>query len=306
MRTVLIGAVESTAVALEALQQAGHPPAMVLTLSPELGPRQHSDYVDLAPLATADTEVRHIQRTSSAEVLDCVRETDPDFLFVIGWSQLVGPDLRAAAKTFTIGFHPTALPRHRGRAPIAWSILLGLRETGSSLFIIDEGTDTGPILAQRQISIDPRETVASLITKQLDALRTMLSALVPDLASGNWEARPQDHSQASYCAARGPRDGLIDWKAPADEIDRLVRASGHPYPGAFAYCGDRRVTVWSSEPENLPHPYYAGPGQVVCQIDDRPVVCCGDGRFLRLTDYATETGERLKGQVRLTREIDLS
>lgn len=306
MRTVLIGAVESTATALESLTAAGYPPNLLLTLDPTRGRARHSDYVDLAALADPATEVQHIRQTNAPEIVDRVRALAPDFLFIIGWSQVVGPALIAAARHFAIGFHPTALPVMRGRAPIAWTILLDVRETAASLFVIDEGIDSGPILAQHPITVDPRETADSLMDKHLDALRAMMAKLVPELAEGRYEMQAQDEDRASYCAGRRPQDGLIDWNAPAKEIDRLVRASGRPYPGAFAYVGPERLTVWASQPVELAHPHYAIAGQVLHFVDDQPVVFCGDGHGLRLIEYEMSNGARLKGQARLTREIDAS
>lgn len=298
MRSVLIGAVESSAIALQALRAAGHPPDSVITLDREIGKKRHSDYVDLEPLAGPDTTVLRCRNANKPEIISHVRGANPDFLFVIGWSQIVGAELQSCARNFTIGFHPTALPLYRGRAPLAWTILLGLTETAGSLFIIDDGVDSGPILAQKQVLVSPRETVASLMDKHMDALRAMLDDLIPALACGDWQEQQQNHSKASYCAARRPEDGLVDWSAPAESIDRLVRATTRPYPGAFTFTRTSRVTIWSCEPVRLSNSYYGQVGQIVCFEDDCPVVLCGVGEYVRLTDYEVEGDKMLTGQPR--------
>lgn len=299
MRTVLIGAVESSATTLRVLTELGHPPALVATLDPETGRARHSDYVDLGPLAGPDSEVVRIAKVNDPAFIGRVRDLSPDFVFVIGWSQIVGPELRAAAGNCAIGFHPTALPKHRGRAVLAWTILLGELETGCSLFVIDDGVDSGPLLAQERFAVAPREDVTTLMGKHIAALERMLQTLVPRLAAGTWETVVQDDGLASYCAGRRAEDGLIDWSQDADAIDRLIRAVSAPYPGAFTFTRKRRLTIWEAEPIDLPNPWHAADGQIVLHDDGAPVVRCGDGRFLRLLRYDTDDGAPLIGQPRL-------
>lgn len=284
MRTVLIGAVGSTAAVLAALVEAGHPPALIVTLPPEAGRKTHSDYVDLR-----ESSVQYVERTG--EAADAIRAVDPDHIFVVGWSQLVGPEIRKLARGYCIGYHPTALPQLRGRAPIGWTILAGLTETGSTLFVLGDDADTGPILAQRRFELDARETVATLIDKHLEALRAMTLDLLPRL--NTVVPIPQPETGVSYGCRRTADDSCIDWTASREEVDRLVRASSRPYGGAFTFTSKRRVTVWCAEPVELPYPVFAAPGQVVTYLDSCPVVRCGDGAMLRLTETDTD----LVGQV---------
>ncbi len=298
MRTALVGAVGSTATALRAMQAAGHPPLLVGTFDPQTGAKRHSDYVDLAGIADSRVAVRHIHDVNDPDFVARLHDLDLDFLFVIGWSQIVRREAQAAARHFAIGYHPTALPEHRGRAPLAWTILLGLERTGSSLFVIDEGVDSGAILAQESFDLGPRETIPTLLDKHLAALDRMMGALVLRLAAGDLSAEPQDAALASYCAVRRPDDGLIDWTRDAAAIDRLVRACSRPYPGAFTYTRKRRVAVWRAEPVRLPNRHFAQPGQVVFVEDGKPVVLCGDSTYLRIDEYETADGAPITGQPR--------
>jgi len=299
MRTVLIGAVGSTEVVLRALQDAGYPPVLLATLAPDIGRKRHADYVDLSALATEATEVLHIENSSDSAFVEQVHVAQPDIIMVIGWSQVVHQELRDAARWFTVGFHPTLLPAMRGRAVIGWTILLGLEETGTTLFVIDEGVDSGPILAQDRFSLDPRETVASLSDKVVRSLDRMLRDVLPRLIDGTAQPRPQSDEGASYCAKRTAADGLIDWTRPAAEIDRLIRASGRPYAGAFTFTSKRRLMVWAAEPCPAAVRFHAAPGQVVDYRDGDPIVLCGDGALLRIAEYEASDGRPLTGQVRL-------
>src|SRR3546814_2322762 len=97
---------------------------------------------------------------NAADVLEAVSALAPDYVFVIGWSQICKPAFRQAAGGQVIGYHPAPLPRLRGRAVIPWTILLDEKITASTLFWIDDGVDSGPILAQRYFHIAPDETAA--------------------------------------------------------------------------------------------------------------------------------------------------
>lgn len=303
MRTVLIGAVGSTEIVLRAMQEAGHAPTLLATLSPETGPRRHGDYVDLSKLVDRETQVVFVEATNDPAFIDQMRAVAPEIIFVVGWSQIVGPELRATASRHCIGFHPTLLPALRGRAAIGWTILLGLKQSGATLFEISEDVDDGPILAQLPIALDARETVATLADKLSAALAQMIRSLLPTLADGSATARPQPTQGISFCARRTAADNLIDWDGSQETIDRLVRASSRPYSGAFTFTRKRRVTIWAAEPCSLPYPYHAAAGQVVAYMDGDPIVRCGNGNFLRVTEYEA-TGTRLAGQVRFRARLE--
>ena len=297
MRAVLIGAVGSTEIVLRAMQEARIPPILLVTLDPEVGPRRHADYVNLASMVTEDTQVLFVEKTSDSDFVQYMRTLSPDILLVIGWSQIVGPELRATARHGCIGFHPSLLPALRGRAVIGWTILLGLTETGATLFRITDGVDDGPILAQQQIALDERENVATLVSKLTKALEQMIRELLPRLESGDAEAKEQPVEGISYCARRTAADNLINWQGGQEAIDRLIRASSQPYSGAFTFTRKRKVTVWAAEPWQHQHAYHAATGQLVDFIDGDPIVYCGNGEYLRITQYDSGATPLL-GQIR--------
>lgn len=303
MRTVLIGAVGSTEIILRAMHDADQPPVLVATLSPEVGRERHADYVDLGALATAETQLIHVDRLTDAAYLEAVERAEPDVIFVVGWSQMVGPKLRASARRYCIGFHPTLLPALRGRAAIGWTILLGLRETGATLFEIADDVDSGPVLAQDRIALSERENVGSLAAKLSSSLNRMIRDLLPKLADGSAVPVPQNEDAASYCARRTSEDNLIDWTASTQDIDRLIRASSAPYSGAFTFTRKRRVTIWAAVPWQLPYAYHSAAGQIVEYVEGDPVVRCGDGGFLRITHYEADEF-RLSGQVKFRSDME--
>jgi methionyl-tRNA formyltransferase len=280
MRTVLIGAVESSRIALRTAAGApGWEVAAVVTLPRELAAR-HSDYADLSGDArAAGARLIPAADCNAVEVVDAIRAAEPDCVLVIGWSQICRPNLLAAASGRFIGYHPAPLPRLRGRAAIPWTILLDEKITASTLFWLDGGVDTGALLAQQFFHVAHDETAASLYERHLTALAELLSESLDRLKAGDAARRPQDERFATWAAKRTPEDGLIDWARPVKDIWRLVRAVGRPYPGAFTHLGDERLVIWAAEPVSAER-HLGLPGQVVIREANGFVVRCGDGGLL--------------------------
>lgn len=274
---VYVGAVELSYIGLEELLQQGVRPELVVTLHPHLGGR-HSDFADLAQLAVAhDIPVQFVDNINEPALIERLERSRPDYVLVIGWSQLIKPELLALPTSGCVGFHFAKLPRNRGRGAIPWVILNQETETGVTLMLLDDGVDSGDIVAQRTIPIAVNERAFTLYRKVCDGLRDMMRQVADDLKSGRaLHTKPQDHSQATYLAKRSSDDGWIDWEQPAERIERLIRAVGKPYPGAFTIYRDRRVTIW--EARLIESFNQTGTvGQILAYSGDAVVIQCGEG-----------------------------
>ena len=279
MRTVVVGSVESSRVSLSALTSVQHPPAAIVTLSPHLASR-HSDYADLSSAVdAADTEIIHTEDINDAATRDRIASFEPEFIWVVGWSQLCGPEFLSIPQGGCIGYHPALLPLLRGRAPIPWTILTHATETGGTLFWIDGGVDSGPILLQEAFPVEPAETATSLYSKHMGALSGLVHRATDALVTDSPRREPQDESKATYCAKRRWQDGLISWDWPAAKVWDLIRASTRPYPGAFTFLEDEVFIIWNAD--LLDTKAYVGvPGQVQGFDEDQAIVMCGDGQCI--------------------------
>lgn len=294
MRSVFIGAVHGSAVGLRALIQSGQPPVAVVTLPAEKAGR-HSDFADIGTVAReAGIDVIETTNINSADTLMAIRDLKPDLCLVIGWSQICGSKFLALSKQGNIGFHPAPLPRLRGRAVIPWTILLGLENTASTLFWIDEGTDSGPILLQRSFAVASDETAQSLYDKHTDNLAVALPQAVSLVRQRAAPREVQDHSLASYCARRRPEDGLIDWNAPAEDVLRLVRALGGPYPPAFTSEDKETLEIFDARPLSDSWRYVGLTGQVQAHTENGFIVRCGDRNCVEVVTWKKPTGSRPK------------
>jgi methionyl-tRNA formyltransferase len=241
-----------------------------------------SDFRDLRPLAQeAGAPFLAFDKVTEPAVSEFLAQHRPDWLFVVGLSQLVPAEIRQFARMGAVGFHPTPLPEGRGRAPVAWTILLQ-KQAAASLFFLTDEADAGDLIAQRPVPVLPDDYAADLIDRTNVVLEQMTADLASAFASGQVPRMPQDHSRATYYPRRRPGDGLIDWAKPAEEVYRLVRAVSHPYPGAFTFRAGRKVTIWRASPV-LVRPIQDVPGTVVEVREGAPVVQAATGRLL-LTD----------------------
>jgi methionyl-tRNA formyltransferase len=188
-----------------------------------------------------------INHINDPEVIELIEQYDLDWLFIIGWSQIASPTIISAPKKGCIGMHPTLLPVGRGRAAIPWAIIKGLDKTGVSMFILDEGVDTGPILGQYEIEIGPTETSTMLYGKVEKAHETLMAEVFPKLRDNTYTSVIQDESLATEWEGRKPEDGELSLEMDIHDVDRLVRASTHPYPGAFLKIDGKKRIIWQGK-----------------------------------------------------------
>lgn len=286
-RLVVAGAVFSTRRILTNLVQHQANVVGVLGLDPAVS-RGVSGYARLDGIAAeADIPFAPFRRMGDPDVIATLRAWEPDVLFAVGLSQLVGPEVRAIPRLGTVGFHPTALPRGRGRAPLAW-LVLREREGASTFFVIDEGVDSGPILAQGPFTVAPDDDASTVSVKIEDGIDRALDTWIPRLIEGEWAPVPQDETHASFYGKRSPVDGLIDWSSPAPVIERLVKAATRPHPGAYTHHADRVLRIWRAT--TIDEPVEGVPSRVVGFDDGRPIVQTGAG-LLRLDETSWDGGE---------------
>jgi methionyl-tRNA formyltransferase len=207
------------------------------------------------------------RRVGGEDLRDFWAANPVDLIFAVSWRYLIPPDLYRRARKGSFVFHDSLLPRYRGFAPTVWAIINGEDHTGATLFAMSERADEGDIVDQQRVPILPDETIADVMQRVTDAYLELLERNFSSLARGVAIPKPQDHSIATYCCRRFPRDNQIDWRRPTREIFNLIRATTRPYPGAFTWMEGRQLIVWSaaSPSSSEPPPRYVGrvPGRVV-------------------------------------------
>lgn len=231
---------------IEEIYRTGGKLDLLITLKDEKA-KNKSGRIYLDDIANEnDVPLLKINNINDNEVIEALREHQINWLFIIGWSQIAKKELLETPKFGCIGMHPTLLPIGRGRAAIPWAILKGVKETGVTMFKLDEGVDTGEIIGQGVIELDEKIAATDLYRKVDDMHVTLISKYWNDIVNNNITLTRQNEADATEWSGRKPEDGEIFNSMTMDETDKLVRAVTHPYPGAFFKDVNKTVRIWSA------------------------------------------------------------
>ena len=156
----------------------------------------------------------------------------PDVVVVAAYGLFLPPDTLSLSRLDCLNIHPSLLPKYRGSSPVVATVLSGDAVAGVTVMKLDEGMDSGPLLAQRETPIGPDETAEALTTRLFELGAGLLTEVLPKWERGEIQAQAQDESIVSVTSRLSKEDGEIDWNRPAAYIARQVRAY-HPWPGTF-------------------------------------------------------------------------
>jgi methionyl-tRNA formyltransferase len=234
------------------------------------------------------------------QALDHIIAWAPDVIVTAAIGHILTAELLALPKRGTVNVHASLLPRWRGGAPIQAALLAGDAKSGVTLMCTDEGMDTGPILSQSAIPLEPRETAATLHAKLAQLGADLLVTTLPRWLSGELTPQAQPAQGATTARLVRKEDGLIEWQKPALHIDRQVRAFT-PWPAAFTFWRGSRLIVAEARPLPAVAPVgvdaatsQAHACGTVVQHDEWPAVVTGEG-LLRLDAVQVAGKRRMSG-----------
>ncbi|MDB2462186.1 formyltransferase family protein [Alphaproteobacteria bacterium] len=238
----------------------------------------NSDFVDLVPIALElGIDAIHARDVNSKNIRRWIELKSPDVIMCLGWSRLLGAALLNIPKICTIGYHPSELPHNRGRHPLIWAIALGMENTASTFFLMDEGVDSGKVISQESLKILPDDSAEQVYERMTSLALRQLSDFVPKLNENFISQLPLNVKQGNIWRKRSEADGRIDWRMRAADIHNLVRALSKPYPGAFFNHGALKITVWEAKEIELHGYSNIEPGRILSFEQGRYLVKCSVG-----------------------------
>ncbi len=276
LRIVFAGTPEFAVPALEALLQCGHAVIAVYTQPDRPAGRgrkpQPSPVKDCA--LRNDLPLYQPESFKDPAEIARLRDLDADLMVVAAYGLLLPAAVLETPRLGCINIHASLLPRWRGASPIQQAILAGDRDSGITLMKMDQGLDTGDVIASRAVAIDPAWTAGDLHDALAPLGAELLLESLGDIESALAAARPQDDSLACYAPRLHKSQAEIDWCKPRAELAREVRAF-NPWPVSFTSLDGDNLRLWSAR---------AGaadtggrPGEVLAHDSDGLLVCCGDG-----------------------------
>jgi len=288
MRLIFMGTPEFAVPSLCALADAGHDIRAVVT-RPDRPRRRRSAQPEPSPIKR-EAELRGIPVLQPATIRDApfaarLSALDPEIIIVVAFGRILPPTILKAPPRGCVNVHASLLPRHRGAAPIARSIMIGDRITGVTTMQMDEGLDTGDILLQESCDIGTEETAGELTGRLAVIGAGLLIETLQGLLGGTVKAVSQDSSRATLAPPLRKEEGRFDWNDEAESIASLIRGC-NPWPTAVARLRGEPVQLLragvgsgrSGEEEAAP------PGSVVAIERDRLLVRCGGDALLEISE----------------------
>ena len=277
MRIVFLGTPDYAVPVLSSLFDAGYEVAAAVTQPNR--PAGRGRALTSPPVAVRARErgIPVLQPPSlrPPEVAEALAALAPDAMVVASYGRILPPALLTLAPLGCLNVHPSLLPRHRGPSPVAEAILMGETVTGVTIIQLDEGTDTGPVLAQQEVEIGPDDTAGDLTARLFALGGDLMARTLREWADASIEPVAQDEAQATYSRKLEKTDGELDFTRPAAYLHNQVRAMD-PWPGAYTTFKGATLKVLRSAA--LPAPAEATPPGTVVALEGAPAaVVTGDG-----------------------------
>lgn len=248
LRIVFMGTPDFSVPSLVALHEAGHTITSVFTQPDKQ--RGRGKKVSFSPVKEKALElglpVMQPEMLRNEAVIATLREQHPDVIIVIAYGKILPKAVLDIPTYGCINVHGSLLPAYRGAAPIQYAIKDGVPESGVTIMLLDEGMDTGAMLAKAAIPLDLKETTGTLFEKLSALGAKALLPVVADLPSYMEKAVPQDEEKATYTAKIDKELACIRWTDAADVIERLIRTLD-PQPGAYTTYAGKRLKIWAAD-----------------------------------------------------------
>lgn len=203
------------------------------------------------------------------KIIVSLKQLNPDLLVLAGFTQILKPPIISLAKLGTINLHGGKLPEYRGASVLNWQIINGETTGGLSIIFVDEGVDTGDIIAKTTFPIEYTDTIKEVVDKSLVLFPPMLLSVLKQFAVGTVEHQSQPQG-GKYWRKRRPEDGYFDpGQMTAKQVYDWVRSLTKPYPGAFTNYQGKKITIWKVEILNN---RVQSNGQPVLQAKDKSLL----------------------------------
>ncbi len=250
MRIVFMGTPDFAVGALQALVEAGHQVVAVVTQPDK--PKGRGKEMQVTPVKACamkhNIPVFQPAKVKTPEAVEILRGYEAELFVVAAFGQILSKEILDMPKFGCINIHASLLPKYRGAAPIQWAIIQGEKETGVTLMQMDEGLDTGAMLAKCVVPIEATDTGESLFDKLALAGAKLLIDTLPAVEAGTLNPQPQKDEESCYARMIKKEMGRLDWKKSAAELERLVRGL-NSWPSAFTYLNGKTLKIWEAAVE---------------------------------------------------------
>ena len=188
----------------------------------------------------------YYEKTSFSKLLKIINLIKPEYIFSFYFRKIFPREIIGLANVSFMNMHGSYLPNYRGAAPLNWQIICGERKGGVTLHKVNEKIDAGEIICQKSFRINKKDNPVILSKKINKKSELILEEVLPNIKSKIKNAKKQVLKGSKVFKKRKPEDGKIFWKESAIKINDLVRGITNPYPGAFTFYNNNKITIWES------------------------------------------------------------
>ncbi|MFA4998851.1 MAG: methionyl-tRNA formyltransferase [Candidatus Paceibacterota bacterium] len=234
MKTVFVGTPEFGAIILEGLAKSVYKPVLVITATDKPAGRKQVITPPPVKVLAEKLGIKVLQPEKISDLKSELSLLKPDMIIVAAFGQIIPKEILDIPKYGCLNIHPSLLPKYRGASPIQSVILNGEKVTGVTIILMDEKMDHGQIVSQRSMAIEEKERARALHDKLAELSLNLLLETISNMERGLTKLTPQDHNQATFTKTLSKAEGIINWKKPADMIEREIRAFEY-WPGSFTF-----------------------------------------------------------------------
>lgn len=275
MKIIFMGTPDFAVGTLRSLAEAGHEITLVVSQPDKPKGRGHAMVPTPVKVVAEELGIPVFQPVKIREAKDVLEKTEADVCVVAAFGQIIPASILHMKKYGCINVHASLLPKYRGAAPIQWAVIDGEKESGVTIMQMDEGLDTGDMLAKAIVPLDEKETGGSLFDKLSEAGGRLCVETLAKLEKGEIIPEKQGESPTAYASMLDKKMGNIDWNKSAVVIERLVRGL-NPWPSAYTHLDGKTLKIWACDV--LPQSASKGEsGEILEVTKDAIHVQTGDG-----------------------------
>ncbi|MFR5354840.1 MAG: methionyl-tRNA formyltransferase [Clostridia bacterium] len=275
MKIIFMGTPDFAVGTLRSLAEAGHEITLVVSQPDKPKGRGHAMVPTPVKAVAEELGIPVFQPVKIREAKDVLEKTEADVCVVAAFGQIIPASILHMKKYGCINVHASLLPKYRGAAPIQWAVIDGEKESGVTIMQMDEGLDTGDMLAKAIVPLDEKETGGSLFDKLSEAGGRLCVETLAKLEKGEITSEKQGESPTAYASMLDKKMGNIDWNKSAVVIERLVRGL-NPWPSAYTHLDGKTLKIWACDV--LPQSASKGEsGEILEVTKDAIHVQTGDG-----------------------------
>ncbi|MDP2927652.1 MAG: methionyl-tRNA formyltransferase [Candidatus Omnitrophota bacterium] len=296
MKIIFFGSAHFGVSVLEVLIKSQHELACVVT-QPD---KQKGRHLQLAATDVKNTAIAAGLKTfqpeniNSKESVKFLKSLDADLFVIVAYGQILSQEILDIPKIMPINIHASLLPRYRGAAPINWAIINGEKKTGITIIYVTLKMDSGPVIMQKEIKIEDRDTAVSLEEKLSQCGAQLLMEVLVIIDNRDYRLVEQDEDKVVYAPKMKKEIGLIDWDTSAVNIHNQIKGV-IPWPGAFTSYRKKLLKIFQAQVLPIFPSHKPSVGEVIRADKHGIVVACARG-FLEIKELQLEAGKRMSAQ----------